>query len=115
MKTPEFILPEELPAPSDPGAGENKIVELTSQTQGASFGPLTLDSGTVVYIKCAGGGSLVLELTNVGRVTTPCENSGDPRGTRHVFDTRLVHQTPASVESSPGQIWSLGVYAAPVP
>ncbi len=113
--SPEFTLPKDLPAPVDVGAGEQKITELASQTQGASFGPMTLGGKTVVYLRCAGSGSLVFEMKGVGRFPMPCEKDSEPHGTRNVFDTRLIQQTTASVESSPGQIWSLGVYSEPIP
>ncbi|QYF91111.1 hypothetical protein [Arthrobacter sp. PAMC25284] len=113
--TAEFVIPAQLPAPIDVGANEDQIAELGSQTRGANIGPLTLGSTTVVYVRCAGGGSLTFELDGVGRSVLPCEAVAEPRGTRNVFDTRLAPQTTATVESSPGQIWSLGVYSEPTP
>lgn len=112
---PDFALPKDLPAPADIGAGEKKIMELASQTQGASFGPMTLGGKTVVYIRCAGSGSLVFEMQGVGRFSALCEAERAPHGTRNVFDTRFIPQATAIVESSPGQIWSLGVYSEPIP
>lgn len=111
----DFSLPKELPAPTDVGEGEKKITELASQTQGASLGPMTLSKKTVVYIRCAGDGSLIFDMKGVGRFPLPCLRESDTHGTRNVFDTRMVQQTTASVESSPGQIWSIGIYSEPIP
>lgn len=91
------------------------LLELASQTQSASFGPTALSGKTVVYIRCAGSGSLVFELKGIGRLSAPCAAESAPHGTRNVYDTRLVSHTTAVVESSPGQIWSLGIYSEPVP
>ncbi len=111
----EFVLPADLPAPSDVGAGETRIAELGSQRQGAVLGPLTLGGKTVVYLRCSGTGALTFDMQGVGRFPLPCEEDAQPRGIRSVFDTRLVQQATVTVDSGPGHIWSLGVYSEPIP
>ena len=110
-----FSLPDALAAPVDVGKGEQKITELSSQTKGTSFGPLNLGGKTVVYLRCAGDGTLTFKLEGVGQFPLPCTKETEPHGTRNVFDTRQIPQATASVESSPGQIWAIGVYSEPIP
>ncbi|MFI5086082.1 MAG: hypothetical protein ACHP7K_09145 [Actinomycetales bacterium] len=110
-----FRAPTFLAAAGDVGTDETLLFEAGSQTQSATYGPVVTEAKTVVYLRCAGSGSMSFRMKDVGSLVMPCEENGAPHGTRNVFDTRWANNPTFSVASAPGQIWSIGVYDEPVP
>ncbi|MGO4383387.1 hypothetical protein [Specibacter sp. RAF43] len=113
--TPIFTPPSTLPAATDVGQGEKLLFQKSSQKLSATYGPVATEAKTIVYLRCAGDGTVKFELKGVGAYPMPCEESADTHGTRNVFDTRYVKNPTFSVDSLPGQIWSVGIYSEPVP
>ncbi len=112
---PAFSLPDSLSAPTDVGSDETLLFDVDSQKEGATYGPVPTGAKTVVYLRCAGAGSVTFEMTDVGSFQMPCEQDGVAHGTRNLFDTRHTENPTFSVQSTPDQIWSIGTYSEPVP
>ena len=110
-----FTLPASLKAPAEAGPDEQLLFQTSSQTESASYGPVATKAKTVLYIRCAGSGSINFRMQDVVTFVVPCEKDGVAHGMRNLFDTRFVKNPNFSVDSSPGQIWSLGIYSEPVP
>ncbi len=107
-------LPDSLPAPTDVGPDEELLFHIGSQKGSASYGPVPTKQRTVVYLRCAGDGAVTFEMKAVSSFSVPCEQDGVLHGTRNVFDTWHVKDPVFSVQSAPGQIWSIGIYSEPV-
>lgn len=112
---PTFSLPSALLATTDVSADEKLLLEKSSQKMGGTYGPLAVEAKTVVYLRCAGDGTVTFEMKGFDSFPRPCEQDGVAHGTRNVFDTRHVKNATFSVQSSSDQMWSIGIYSKPVP
>lgn len=115
QSSPTFSLPAALAAATDVGPGEKLLFQKSSQKEPATYGPVATEAKTVVYLRCAGSGSVNFSMKEVGSFPMPCEEDGVAHGTRNVFDTRSAKNPTFSVSSRPGQIWSIGIYSEPMP